>query len=273
MEKIDERKIIEEYVGWLRLKGRSRETIKHQLIDLKQIREYLGKGFLYCSHGDLVKALIQLKADRGFKDSSMARKIATLRSFYRFLVEMEYLSKSPARNIETPKREMKTPMILTRKQVKQLLAAIENVRNKTLIMFFLYTGARLQEVLNLRWRDIDFENKTIKLYGKGKKERIVPLHPELEKQLLEYRKLYSGELVFDISRRRIQQIVEEAGRKIGVKTHPHMLRHTFATILLQQGVDLRTIQVLLGHSKLDTTQIYLTVSDVRKQEAIMKLKY
>jgi len=273
LEKIDEKKLIEEYVGWLGLEGRSKETIKHQLIDLKQVRQFLDKGFLDASHGDLVKALVRLKNARGFKDNSMARKIATLRSFYKFLAEMEYIAKNPAEKIKTPKKEVKTPQVLTAQQVRQLLASIENIRDRTILMMFLYTGARLSEVLNLKWEDINFQGKTIKIYGKGRKERVVPLHPKLEQQLLYYRRFFSGSLVFDLSRRRIQQIVEEAGRRIGVKTHPHMLRHTFATTLLRKGVNLRTIQMLLGHSKLDTTQIYLTVTDLEKQEAMQKLEY
>jgi site-specific recombinase XerD len=243
------------------------------MLDLRQIRECLERDFLQASYSDLVKALVRLKEKRAFSDSSMARKIATLRSFYKFLVQMDYIVKNPTEKIETPKREVKTPKVLSTQQVKRLLAGTDNIRDKTILMFFLYTGARLSELLNLTWKDIDFTDKTVKLYGKGRKERIVPLHPELEKTLKYYGRFFKGPHVFDVSKRRVQQIVEEAGRRIGVKTHCHMLRHTFATNLLRNGVDLRTIQVLLGHSKLDTTQIYLTVSDIRKQEAIQKLKY
>lgn len=268
-----EKKILEEYVGWLKLKGRSSETIKHHLVDLKYVRKYLNKSFLEASHSDLVKALIKLKEERGLVDNSMARKIATVRSFYKFLVEMEYIDRNPAERIETPKRNVKIPIVLSEKEVRRLLNVADNVRDKTLIAVFIYTGARLKEVLNLTWSDIDFENKTIKLKGKGGKERIIPLHPKLEEILIEYRKMQQEFFVFSISKRRIQQIISKLGEKIGVKTHPHMLRHTFATTLLRKGVDLRTIQVLLGHSKLDTTQIYLTVSDIRKKEAISKLKF
>jgi len=266
--------ILREFANYLRMKGRSEETIKHYVFfDLKMFFQYLDVPFLEATHGDIMKALIKMKEERKLSNSSLGRKIAAIKVFYSFLYEMEYIDRNPTLKLETPKKEERIPETLTEEEVREMLNYAKG-RNKLLIMMFAYTGARLSEIVNLTWKDINFKEKTVKFYGKGKKERIVPLHPELAEMLLELRHELGTTRIFNISKRRIQQIIAKISDfSIGKKIHPHQLRHTFATILLKKGVDLRTIQELLGHAKLDTTQIYMHVSNKQKQEAIKKLKF
>jgi len=266
--------LLKEYVEYLKMKGRSKETVKAHLVDLEMFFKYLGTTrILEVTHADIMKALMEMKNKRNLSNSSLARKISSIKSFYRFLVEMEYIDKNPTVKIEPPKKEQKIPEVLTEEEIREMLNYAKG-RDKLLIMMFAYTGARLSEIVNLTWEDINFEENYIKFYGKGRKERIVPLHPELVEMLLELRNELGTTRIFNISKRRIQQIIEKISDfSIGKKIHPHQLRHTFATILLKKGVDLRTIQELLGHAKLDTTQIYMHVSNKQKQEAIKKLKF
>ena len=266
--------LLEEFEGYLKIKGRSDETIRGYLVDICTIYEYMEVDFLQAKQKDLEKALTKYKKDKNLTDSTMARKIASLKTFYRFLLSREYITRDPTIEIEIPRKDQKIPEVLTEKEVKELIDAAVKERDKLLVMMFAYTGARLSEVANLTWENIDFKEKTIKIYGKGRKERILPLHPELYEKLLLYKKSSKSEKVFEIAPRTIEAIIEKLSEKaLGKRIHPHQLRHTFATTLLKRGVDLRTIQELLGHAKLDTTQIYMHVSNKQKQEAIKKLKF
>jgi len=265
--------LLEEFEGYLVLKGRSYETVKSYLTDLKVFKQYLDVNFLEAKHTDLVRALMKMKEDRQLSDNSMARRITGIKMFYRFLLEMNYVERDPTLKIEVPRKKEKIPEVLTEKEVRKLFQHAYTTRELALIAIFIYTGARLGEVQTLMWRDIDVERGIIKLRGKGGKERIIPLHPQLLFILDLYKKRNpESPTVFSISRRRIQQIIKRIGERIGKNIHPHMLRHTFATFLLKKGVDLRTIQQLLGHAKITTTQIYTHVSTEQKQEAILKLK-
>jgi len=166
------------------------------------------------------------------------------------------------------------PDILTKEEIKQLIVKTDNFKHKLLIELLYSTGARLSEARNLKWVRIDFnENITKITKAKGNKERFVPLALSIKEDLIEYKKRTSSEYVFSVnghkmSERGIQHIIKIAGKRINKNIHVHTLRHCFATHLLEDGVDIRKIQILLGHSNLNNTTIYTQVS----KEEIKKIQ-
>lgn len=166
------------------------------------------------------------------------------------------------------------PDILTKEEIKQLITKTDNFKHKLLIRLFYSTGARLSEIRNLKWEQIDFNENIIKITkAKGNKERYVPIALSIKEDLINYKKQIWSEYVFvnnwsQMSKRGIQHTIKIAGKRINKNIHPHTLRHTFATHLLEAGVDIRKIQVLLGHNNLNTTTIYTQVS----KEEIKKIK-
>lgn len=165
------------------------------------------------------------------------------------------------------------PDILTKAEIKQLIIETHNPKHKRLIKLFYSTGMRLSEVRNLKFEQIDFNDDTIKIKGKGNKERFILIASSLKEDLINYKKQTWSEYVFSnnwskMSERGIQHAIKIAGKRINKNIHVHTLRHCFATHLLESGVDIRKIQVLLGHSNIKSTQIYTQVS----KEEIKKIK-
>lgn len=220
--------------------------------------------------------LASLTRDR--KKSSMGRKLAALKGFFRYLLANHKVDKNPLLLIHSPKQEKPLPAFLSVDDVFQLLGAIKvktplDVRDRAVLEVFYSTGIRVSELVGLNWSDIDFQLEIIRVLGKGSKERIVPIGEIALQTLrdygLEQRKQWQaackGETpVFlnnrgrRITTRSVARIVEKHLKEAGlqVKMGPHGLRHSFATHLLNSGADLRSIQELLGHASLSTTQRY-----------------
>ncbi len=268
----------------------SPHTLRNYLSDLEQFRGFLlDRGLCPDAGGardqiDLSKVdihivrayLASLSKDR--KKSSIGRKLAALKSFFRYLVSLNLLPKDPLLLIHTPKQEKPLPGFLSVDDMFRLLTGIDvknslDVRDRAILEFFYSTGVRVSELAGLNWADIDFQLGIVKVLGKGSKERIVPFgnlaKEALENYAAEQRKQWNfpckGESpVFlnsrggRISTRSLARIVEKHLRRAGiaVKMGPHGLRHTFATHLLNGGADLRVIQEMLGHASLSTTQRY-----------------
>ena len=210
---------------------------------------------------------------------------AALRSFYKFLTRRKGLTVNPLLDVQLPKAERKLPLVLTLKQVEELLALPFNVkqpkqapswaaaRDAAVLEVFYSTGLRLAELASLDVSDFDFFNETIRVVGKGNKERVTPLGSHALAALQKYRgeaKITEGALFLSKSKKRIsargisnivKKYTELAGLPVGAS--PHKLRHSFATHLLDNGADLRSVQTLLGHASLSTTQIYTHVSTER----------
>ncbi len=254
-------------------------TARAYQVDLSQFLEFLydrksGKDIIKVNRED-IRDFIGYLLKYGYERSSVARKLSSLKSLYRYLMRKKLMSNNPARVVKTPKITKKLPGFLTQFQTQKLLDIQGNdeksFRNRAIMEVLYGSGLRAQELVNLNISDIDFYNEVILVRGKGSKERIIPLGSYAQKALKEYlsiRKDKNNPAVFlnlrgkRLTTRSVQQIVNSQIVRVadGVRVSPHTLRHSFATHLLERGADLKAIQELLGHSSLATTQIYTHLS-------------
>lgn len=209
--------------------------------------------------------------------SNSDKSNSTMRSIYfslKFFHE-NVLNESFKTQLPLAKKGRKLPIVLSKEEVKKMIYATENLKHKLIIMFLYYAGLRLNEVINLRWQDIDYDREIIHIKdAKGSKDRVVFLHRELKKLLEIYSENIREGVVLASQRsgrynkRTIQKIVKNAAVKSDITKNvtPHTLRHSFATHLLEAGADIRYIQHLLGHKNLKTTQIYTHIAnkDIKK---------
>ncbi len=222
--------------------------------------------------------------------ASLNRKCSACRSFYTFLNLNYGMQSNPFKKIKHFKESVKLPNYLTFEEVSRFLTEIDTTtllgkRNRVMLEFLYASGLRVSELVNLRIQDIDFDENQVRIVGKGSKERIGLFYESLSLRLLDYIKNVRVNLIFDdtnvlfvnqkgkkLSTRAIQYLCEETGYKAGIsqRVHPHMLRHSFATHLLDNGADLRFVQELLGHKNLSTTQIYTHVSSDRLRQVYKK---
>jgi integrase/recombinase XerC len=224
-----------------------------------------------------------------FKRSTIRLRFAALRSFYKFLVLRRGLGRSPVAEVQLPKTEKSLPVVLTISQIDELLTLPLRVppgkksfswiplRDAAILELFYSSGLRIAELISLDVRNIDFIGETVRVTGKGSKERIVPIGAPAINAIQRYRTeaaVVSGPLFISSHRKRItQQAIDLLLKKylklssIPFKISPHKLRHSFATHMLDAGADLRSVQSLLGHASLSTTQIYTHVTKERLREA------
>lgn len=262
-------------------KNYSSHTILNYRLDLEEFVKFLDKkSFESVEYVDLRRFLAELKA-RNLKPRSLARKLSTLRSFFKFLQREKLIKSNPAKLLVTPKLDKPLPHFMSEEETVRLIEApkagkINSLRDKAIFELLYSTGIRVSELVGLDVNDIDFFGNIIKVMGKGKKERMVPVGEAALKALKEYldsRKVdhsfvfanKGGTRLTDRSVRNIinKYILEQAGSQ---HVTPHMFRHSFATHLLNNGADLRSVQELLGHANLSTTQIYthLTTDKLKK---------
>lgn len=286
----DNKKILEEYQMYL-LTVRHREektTVESYIEDIYKYLEFMEgmhiNSYLNIKYEDLNNYIKYLK-DNGYEVTSITRKIASIRSFCKYL-NKKYNIEDISQKIDNPKFYRKLPNILTIEEVDNLLdinlVTPFDYRNKAMLELMYSSGLRVSELVNLKLSDIDLNDRYVRCFGKGSKERVVPIGEVacsyLKLYIDEYRdgmkKGYYTENIFlnnhgkNMTRQGffliIKKIAEE--KKINKNITPHMLRHSFATHLLNNGADLRTIQVMLGHSNISTTQIYTNVStDILKE--------
>ena len=286
----DNKKILEEYQIYL-LTVRHREektTVESYIEDIYKYLEFMEgmhiNSYLNIKYEDLNNYIKYLK-DNNYEVTSITRKIASIRSFCKYL-NKKYNIEDISQKIDNPKFYRKLPNILTIEEVDNLLdinlVTPFDYRNKAMLELMYSSGLRVSELVNLKLSDIDLNYGYVRCFGKGSKERIVPIGEVacsyLKLYIDEYRdgmkKGYYTENIFlnnhgkNMTRQGffliIKKIAEE--KKINKNITPHMLRHSFATHLLNNGADLRTIQVMLGHSNISTTQIYTNVStDILKE--------
>lgn len=219
--------------------------------------------------------------------SSMSRKLSAIKSFHKFLINNHYVKQNVAKLISNPKQEKKLPVVLTVEEVDMILNVLttENpleLRNKTMIELTYSCGLRVSELINLKISDIHLKMNIIDVYGKGSKERIVPVGDEAISLIKEYLELGRPKLAnsksrdylflnrngLPLSRQMFFLIIKEKAKLAGItkEISPHKLRHSFATHLLERGLDLRLIQELLGHESISTTEIYTHINDSRLKE-------
>ena len=281
-------KLLRHYADHLRTERNvSPHTLRNYFSDLVQFNQFLVERKLCLKQdGTVDVGKVDLHVARSYlaaltknrKKSSMGRKLAALKGFFRYLVATHHIERDPLRLIHSPKQEKPLPNFLSVDDVFQLLGAIKvnsalDIRDCAVLEVFYSTGIRASELVGLNWSDVDFQLGIIRVVGTGSKERIVPIGEVALQSLRDYgqevRKKWSlpctgPNPVFlnhrggRITTRSVARVVEKHLREAGiaVKMGPHGLRHSFATHLLNSGADLRVIQELLGHASLSTTQRY-----------------
>jgi len=280
-------------------KNYSKHTVLSYETDLMQFFNYLMKSIKNVtireiSHLTLRKYVVNLKENK-YSRKSIARKTSTIRSFFKYLLKERLIDSNPSLNLITPKIDKKLPNFLYIQEINKLIDSIESekpqgIRDKTIIEMLYGTGMRVSEMINININDIDLDEQIVRVFGKGSKERILPLsNPCMEaiKNYLVIRKKYymkknsrlndnkalllnrfGGKLTTRSICRIINKYMEMSG--LNKKISPHVLRHTFATHLLGGGADLRSVQELLGHESLSTTQIYTHITKERLKSVYLK---
>ena len=249
----------------LTLKGYSPKTIKVYSYFIKQFFNTVNKTPESITKTDIENYLLSL-INKNYYTATVRLNGATLLFFFHHVLKREL----DLTNIIIPKREQKLPKVLSKQQVMAMIEHTTNKKHKLLLMFLYSSGVRISECLALQWKDIDLDNNIIRVnQGKGKKDRITLLAETTKKELFQFAldKQNNSSYIFTgrngkLTIKSAQLIVDQAAKKakILLNVTPHMLRHSFATHLLDQGTDIRYIQDLLGHSSLRTTQIYTHVS-------------
>lgn len=261
-------------------------TIKSYQLDLTDFFGYIESkkiNYLTITNHD-VRGYLKYLDSCNLKNSTISRRISTLRTFYNYLVDENIVENNVFHNVKNPKLEKKLPNYLNYNEIEELLESIdisttEGLEKRLLIEMFYSTGCRVSEMINVKISDIDFTNKTIRIMGKGSKERIVYFGDYASKYLDNYlskvkcdKYLFTNKKGEKLTTNEVEQIVKDIMKHISIKTHvtPHTLRHTFATHLLNNGADIKTVQELLGHANLSTTGIYTHVSSDRLKDIYFK---
>ncbi len=276
------REYISAFLDYLVLeKNLSENTLASYHRDLQDFSEFLERTGIEGPEKVEPETVLLFLEDlkrKGLSARSLARKLSALRTFFRFLELEGRLEKNPLALIESPKLPQNLPKVLTVEEVERLLAAPDTstpqgLRDKAMLETLYATGLRVSELVALTFAQLNLSAGFVRIFGKGSKERLVPLgdyaRDYLERYLREARPRLLGErpdtpYVFlnrhgkPLTRQRFWQIIKEYARKVGIETEisPHVLRHSFATHLLERGADLRAVQMMLGHASLSTTQIY-----------------
>ena len=270
-------------------KGLSKNTVKAYETDIKGFIKWINKNnkesllnIKESSVNQYISYLFSLK----LKSSSVNRKISSLKSFYLFLLKKRLIRYSPFSEVISPKQEKYLPASMSESEVEKLLNSPDTSkdieqRDKAMIEMLYATGMRISELVNLKITDIDMNRSVIKVMGKGSKERLIPFGESASEALFNYlkiRKDSSSKEVFISNRgtkitrvafwQRIKVYLLRENLKISIS--PHTLRHAFATHLLNRGADLRSVQLLLGHSDLSTTQIYTHIAKQRLGDVLKK---
>lgn len=261
-------------------------TIKNYQLDLTDFFKYVDKSNIdFLSIENIhVRGYLKYLDTCNLKNTTISRRISALRTFYNYLLEKGLVKSNIFLNVKNPKLEKKLPNYLNYTEIEELLASIdtktdEGLERRLLIEMFYSTGCRVGEMVNIKISDIDFNSKSIKVMGKGSKERIVYYGDYASKYLEDYLKnkdkkgyLFTNQKGEKLTIEEVEYIVRDIMKHISIKTHvtPHTLRHTFATHLLNNGADIRTVQELLGHANLSTTGIYTHVSSDRLKDVYFK---
>jgi len=273
---------IEEFLRYLLIdKGYSSNTIESYKRDLLKFLEYNKNKTITDINSNDLKEYIKYLNDENLNEKSISRNISCLKSFYKFLVIDKKVKNNPSEALFIPKLKKSLPNTLTEEEIFKLLDIdlIDNYsyRNKAMLELMYAAGLRVSELVDLKLQDVDLNDEIIRIFGKGSKERIVPLGEFASETLKEYinkhrslmLKKYNNEYLFlnnhgnKMTRQGFFKIIKNIAKEKGIKNNlsPHTLRHSFASHLLKYGADLRTIQELLGHSDISTTQIYTHITN------------
>ncbi|MCI0338173.1 MAG: site-specific tyrosine recombinase XerD [Acidobacteria bacterium] len=280
---MEDSKLIDEFIISLRVeKGLSDNTLQSYRNDLKKLSTAAvdcGKRLLSLERSDLLFVLAQMKRSER-SDASIARFVSTIRGFYKYVVSEGFSKQDPTAHLETRKSWQTLPRFLNQEEVDAILAKPDlktdtGIRDRAMLEVLYATGLRVSELVGLKIKDVDYETGLLICFGKGSKQRCVPIG----RSAIYYLKLYlparrrllcdgQSEMLFIeeeggvVTRQKFWKLIKSYGKLANIDyVTPHLLRHSFATALLSNGADLRSVQMMLGHSDIGTTQIYTHVTD------------
>lgn len=273
-------KVVREFCNYLKQELNYADlTITAYQLDLTDFLLFLENkniNYLKLTREDVRKYLKHLDANK-LKSTTISRHISTLRTFYNYLLDNSLVETNYFKMVKNPKIKRKLPTYLNYTEIEEIMDVFDintplGLQNKLILELLYSTGIRVSELLNIKISDIDMANKSIRIMGKGSKMRIVYFGDYARDYLKLYIKNLASDKLFNLSIHDVEHIVHEAIDKASIKTHvtPHTLRHTFATHLLNNGADIKSVQELLGHANLSTTGIYTHVSTDRLKEVYNK---
>ena len=282
-------KIMTEYLNYLKnTKKSSNNTIQAYRRDLNFFFEYLNKNnmdYLKVGYDDVQKYMEELNGE-GRKAASVSRRLATLRSFYGFLLKKKLIKAIPTNKINMPKIEKKAPMVLTSDEVEILLSQpksndLKGIRDKAMLEFAYATGMKVSEIINLDLKDVNLVDSYV-VCNEGYSKRVVPLGRISKEALVEYldnsrpyllktddeKPLFVNVMGNRLTRQGFWKIIKQYQEQAHIEKEitPHVLRHSFATHLLQNGADMRAVQTMLGHTDIASTQVYMKLIDDQYKE-------
>lgn len=273
--------ILAQYLEYLDVeKGLSQNTLEAYRRDLGNFLEFCGCALNEIQRAQINAYILKLHEQK-YSATSVARKIASIRGFFKWLCAGEICQSDPTLTLELPKLPQKLPKVMTVEEIETILKQNLTCEQKVIVELLYGCGLRVSELANLETNNIDINGKYLQCTGKGSKERIVPLGKKAIKAIKEYlpqrdytinkyrlttKKLLITETGRSVTRQDIYNFINEQGKKIHKHISPHTLRHSFATHLLENGADLRIVQELLGHSDVATTQLYTHISKKRLKD-------
>lgn len=287
-------KYIEDFIKYLKVqKNYSPNTILNYKKDLEEYYDFLNDSNYSFKEMDYKKCTNYLLflEKKSLKKTSISRRLSSLRTFYKFLVLNSILETNPFNLVSSPKKEKRMPKFINYSSIDEIfkvpnIKTKEGQREKVILEVLYGSGIRVSELVNIKLKDIDFDNKNILIFGKGSKERLVSFgeiaydsmklfiengrKEYLEDKNSEY--LIVGKNEAKLTTRRIEQIIDDLIKRTSIKMNitPHMFRHTFATHMLDQGADLVAVQELLGHESLSSTEIYTHISNEHLRDVYYK---
>ncbi len=289
-------KLLEEFDVYLEVeRNLSKHTLRAYTGDIEHFLFWLKNTSVKDVNANTIRLYFIQIGNFNYSKTTTARKVAALRTFYRFLYRERIVEYNPVDNVRSPKKPKKLPTFLNEDEVEQILSLIvpntpSSSRNRAVLEVLYACGMRVSELCGINFGDLNLEEEEIKVFGKGAKERIVLISSRAKKYLslyiTEFRKFYAKENetitettpVFinnagcRLNQRYINKIIDKLTEELSITKHvsPHVFRHSFATKLLEKGADLRVVQELLGHASISNTQIYTHVSTERLKQAYTK---
>lgn len=284
--------LLEDFLLYLEIeRNLSKHTVKAYNKDTHDFLEWVAsREVTKMVHKDIREYLAFIQNNR-YSKTTISRKIASIRTFYRYLYRERLIEINPVENIKSPKKPRSLPKFLTDKEMDEILNAIDietpsGIRNRAVIETLYATGMRVSELCNLIFENLSLEENEIKVFGKGGKERIVLISHQAKEFLELYLKearpkfaltndnnyVFLNAQGFRFQQKSVHNTLKNIAKKLKLQKNisPHILRHSFATRMLEYGADLRVVQELLGHASISNTQIYTHVSTQRLKQAYIK---
>jgi integrase/recombinase XerD len=280
--------LIKSFLSYLAVeRGLSKNTVESYRHDLKGFSDFLEKRNIaleaFRKH-DIVD-YIGVRRDNGVAASSICRLLSSLKGFAKYLIIEKVILEDPTETIRTPERWQRLPKALSLNEITELLNTNGNsssyIRDTAMLELMYSSGLRVSEIISLKINNINYEGGFLRVMGKGSKERVVPINERAKAKIQNYMNglrhkslknkqspyLFLTNRGFPMTRQRFWQAIKRLAEQAGIRISPHVIRHSFATHLLDGGADLRSIQKMLGHSEISTTQVYTKVSGDKIKKA------